>query len=82
MRYGGGGVCVDGEAGGRSAVAVAVDLESVPIVLHRGDECGAGGAGVSVLEGGGNSAVEVDSEEDRDFAKVAEEARIGFEKAG
>jgi hypothetical protein len=37
---------------------------------------------VSVLEGGGDSAVEVDTAEDRDFAKVAEEARIGFEKPG
>jgi hypothetical protein len=33
----------------------------------------AGGAGVAVFEGGGNAAVEVDTEEDGNFAKVAED---------
>jgi hypothetical protein len=38
-----------------------------------------GGAGVWVLEGGGNSAVEVHPEEDGDFAEVAEEAGAALE---
>jgi hypothetical protein len=36
---------------------------------------------VPVLEGGGNSAVELDTQEDGDCAEVTEAARAGFEKA-
>jgi hypothetical protein len=39
-------------------------------------------ARVPVLEGGGNSAVEVDTQEDGDCAEVTEAAGAGFEKAG
>jgi hypothetical protein len=41
-----------------------------------------GGAGVAVLQGGGNSAVEVDRKKDGNLAKVVEEARAAPEKPG